>query len=102
NGDALALAAGKLMRIAMPRIRIQADFLHRLDHHLLALRHGANLVDLQPFANDLRNRHARTQAAEGVLEHHLELPSDRAHRPLVEAIQPLTVAFYQALAVREA
>src|SRR5690606_893792 len=98
----LTLPAGKLVRVAVPAVRIQAHFLQRLDDHLLPLLWRADAVDLQSFADDLRNRHARTQTAEGVLEYHLELPPGRAYCLLAQAVQPLTVAFYQALALDEA
>src|SRR5690606_3159597 len=62
NSHPLALPAGKLVRVAVPAVRVQAHFLQRLDHHLLPLLRGADAVDLQPFADDLRDRHARTQA----------------------------------------
>src|SRR5690606_3110577 len=62
----------------------------------------ADAVDLQSFADDLRNRHARAQTAEGVLEYHLELAPGRAYCLLAQAVQPLAVAFYQALALDEA
>ena len=38
--DALALAAGKLMRIAKARFRIETDILQRLHHQRLALAFG--------------------------------------------------------------
>src|SRR5690606_2151608 len=97
--DPLALPAGKLVRIAMPAVRIQPHFTQGVDHHLLPFGGGADAVQLQPFADDLLHRHARTQTAKGVLEHHLELAPGRAYRLLAQSIQALTVAFYQALAL---
>src|SRR5690606_26378689 len=94
--------AGKLVRVTVPTVRIQAHFLQRLDDHLLPLLWRADAVDLQSFADDLRNRHARAQTAEGVLEYHLELAPGRAYCLLAQAVQPLPVAFYQALALDEA
>src|SRR5690606_19617269 len=100
--DTLALPAGKLVRVAMPAVRIQAYFTQRVDHHPLLFGGGADAVDLQPLADDLFHRHARAQAAEGILEHHLELAPGRAYCLLAQAVQALTVALYQALALHQA
>src|SRR5690606_31569259 len=62
---------------------------------------GADAVQLQPLADDLFHRHARAQAAEGILEHHLELAPGRAYCLLAQAVQALTVALYQALALHQ-
>ncbi len=74
NGNALALATGKLVPVAMPRARVQPDFLQRRDDRRFLLLRRADLVDAQPFTDDVRHAHARAQAAERVLEHHLHFP----------------------------
>ncbi|EJZ57560.1 hypothetical protein I1A_001880 [Pseudomonas fluorescens R124] len=74
DGDALALAAGEFVGIAMATLGVEADFLQHANHRCFALGLGADAVGQQPFGNDLLHRHSRAQAAERVLEHHLNLP----------------------------
>ena len=75
DGYPLALATGKLVRLAVPGIGVETDFLQRLNHHLLTLGSRAYTMNLQSFANDLANRHTRAQTAKGVLKNHLKLAS---------------------------
>ncbi len=80
NGDALALAAGELVRIAPAGQRIEPDLLQRPADTLVALLVGERpLVHLQPFGDDVADRHARAERAVGVLEHDLQLVAQRPH-----------------------
>ncbi len=77
NAYALALAARKLVRVAVDLLRRQADAAHhRLDalHHL-GLGH-AGVVRAQGLGNDLRDGHARVQRGQRVLKNHLDVFSD--------------------------
>ena len=42
DGDALALTAGKLVRVAVTAIRVEIDFFKRLDYPALAFRFAAD------------------------------------------------------------
>ena len=81
DGDALALTAGKLMRIALQQAWElglgQADIGQSLKHLVAALlsRH-CRMVNGQPFTDDFFNGHARGQRGKGVLKHHLNLPPE--------------------------
>ncbi len=86
NSDALALAAGKFVGVAIAGFRVQAHFLQRGDNRRFLLGGSAHLVDTQAFADDLAHAHARAQAAERVLEHHLHFPAQRAHLLLAELV----------------
>ena len=77
------------MGVAMATLRVEADFLQYANHRRLALGLGANAMSQQAFGNDLLHRHARAQAAERILEHHLNLPPQRAHQTLIEQAQLL-------------
>ena len=70
-----------------------------LDHPLFPFFAAAKTMDFQSFADNLCHRHARTQAAKGVLEDHLELAPEGAHLTLAQPIQALALKFDQALAV---
>ena len=79
--DALALPAGELVRIAMPRRWVEPDVDQRLGGAAIALLEArARLVHLQPFGDDVADRHARAERAIGVLEDYLEVAPERLHR----------------------
>src|SRR3546814_6606167 len=81
DGDALALAAGELVGVAVAAVGIEADFLQRGDDHRLALVPGAaQVMDLQALGNDLADREARAERAIGILE---DDPHGAAQRPQV-------------------
>ncbi|MCY1421506.1 hypothetical protein D9M71_371640 [compost metagenome] len=87
NGDALPLPPGKLVRVAVPGIRIQT-YLHQCcNDRLFLLFATADAMDIQAFADDLAHRHARAETAEGVLEDHLHLPAQRPYGALRQAIE---------------
>ena len=74
NADALALAAGKLMWIALTRVRRQAYLLQQLRHSGLTFRAaGANSLGAHTFLQDLAHQHARIERGVGVLEDDLEV-----------------------------
>ncbi len=73
NGDALALAAGKLVRIPVHRGRVEPDFLHDFRHHLGARAARFDPVHAQPLGNDLFRRHPGRERAVGVLKHDLHV-----------------------------
>src|SRR5690606_8832748 len=78
-----------LVWVTMPGLRVEAHFLQGGDDCLFpGLAVGA-AVDFQALTDNLRHAHARTETAEGVLEHHLHMPAQRAHLLLREAINGL-------------
>ena len=50
QGDPLPLAAGELVGVAVPLLRVQAHLPHRLDDQPLPVRRVPDLVDEQSFA----------------------------------------------------
>ncbi len=78
NADALALAAGKLVRIAVECIRRQTHLRDdRLDD-LTLLRPVADAVHLQRPGKDGSHRLARIERREWVLKDHLDAAADAA------------------------
>ncbi|MNC51365.1 hypothetical protein D3C75_1006540 [compost metagenome] len=65
------------MGIAMTALRVETDFAQCADHFGVALLGAQLAVHFQAFADDLRHRHSRAEAAEGVLEHHLHFLAPR-------------------------
>ena len=102
NGDALALATGKLMGVTMPAGGVQPHVLEHLDHLRFAVGQAARCVHFQALADDLLHRHARAEAAIGVLEHHLHLLAPWAHLLMVERVQGLTLEANAAAGVEQA
>src|SRR5208282_1677070 len=79
DADALALAAGELVRIA-PRVAgEQADETEELGDPLLARLAAAQVVDGERLGQHLGNRHARVERAIGVLEDDLHLAPQGPH-----------------------
>ncbi|MNT12010.1 hypothetical protein D3C72_1469180 [compost metagenome] len=77
DGDTLTLPARELVGIAMATLGVKADFVQCPDHFGIALFSAQLAVHFQAFADDLRDRHPRAEAAERVLEHHLHLLAPR-------------------------
>ena len=78
DGDALALAAGEFVRIAVVAGRIDADLAEGGGGAVGALGgRQRRLVHEQPFGDDLADGHARRQRAVGVLKDDLELAAQR-------------------------
>ena len=86
----------------MPGFGVQAHFLERRDNRRFLFGGRAHLVDAQALADDFADAHARAQAAERVLEHHLHFPAQRAHLLLAEAVQLLAFEANPALAADQA
>ena len=80
NRDALALAPGKFVRVAVPCRRIDVHLAERFDHPAFTLLTAEfRLVDAQPLLDDFRHRHAGAERPERVLEDDLDLVAQRAH-----------------------
>ncbi|MNS68216.1 hypothetical protein D3C72_1014910 [compost metagenome] len=80
NGDALALASGKLMRIPPAGGRIEADLFQRSGHTGIALvGRKRSLMHFQALGDDLAYGHARAERTVRVLKHHLQPVSERLH-----------------------
>ena len=80
DADALALAAGEFVRIAVGMLGVQAHTLQHFNNALPAVRLGGRkLVDVDGLAHDVAHRHAGVQAGIGVLEHDLHLAAVRQH-----------------------
>ena len=62
NADALPLAAGELVGVAVGVLRVQAHLGHQLQHPLLPLLlGGVHLVYVQRLGNDIGDGHTRVQ-----------------------------------------
>src|SRR5580704_14286165 len=72
DGDALALAAREFMRVAVERIRRQADLLDERGGPRAALVFRADPLDAQRLGDDVGNGHARIERREGILEDDLD------------------------------
>ena len=80
DGDALALAAGEFMGIAVEQLGPQADLLGKPHDAGLALGRAQPVRHGQRLGDDAGHRHARIQRALRVLEHDLEAPAERGQR----------------------
>ena len=79
DADALALAAGELVREAVVVLRVEADDLEQLLDAALDLGVGAELVHLERLGDDEADALARVQRRVRVLEDHHHLAPDRPH-----------------------
>ena len=78
DADALALAAGELVRVAVVVLRVEPDRVHQLLDRPLALALARlELVDRERLADDRADRLARVQRRVRVLEDHLHLAPQR-------------------------
>src|SRR6202007_634687 len=84
NADALALAAGKLMRIVLHLVRPQADLLEQVCDPLLLVAARGKAVHAERLADDVARGHARIERGEWVLEHDLHRTPNRAQLGLAE------------------
>ena len=73
NADALALTAGKLMRVTVDVLGVEAHDVEELAHGLHALLFGAHVVDRHGLRDDLADGHARVQARIWILEDELHV-----------------------------
>src|SRR5690606_28795027 len=71
DGDALPLAAGKLVRITEPEAGTQRYLVQRTPYAIFAV---GNAMDGKRLLQQPVHRLARMQGAIGILEHHLHLP----------------------------
>ena len=79
DADALALAAGELVREAVVVLRVETDDLEQLLHAPLDLGVGADAVHLERLADDEADALARVQRSVRILEDHHHLAAHRAH-----------------------
>ena len=63
DADALALAAGELVRVALGVVGVEPDRRQQLADALAALGLGADAVDVERLADDAAGRHPRVEAA---------------------------------------
>lgn len=77
DGDALALAAGKLVREEPRLIRAQAHGLHEPQHLAAALLLRADVQKIHRLADDVPGPAARVQGGVRVLENELDPPPER-------------------------
>ena len=84
DADALALAAGELVRIARRVLGAQPDLVEQLPHARVGRGALGELVDREPLAHDRADGHARIERRERILEDDLhlaaQLPQSRARR----------------------
>ena len=82
DADALPLAPGKLVRVAIQVGRVEAHFHQDFLDAVAAFGFGSDTVDPQPFLDDPADGHAGIQGAERILKDDLhiaaELPQRRA------------------------
>ena len=91
NGNALALAARKLMRVLVRILRAQAYLLQHLDGAVALLGTAAVALSLQWLADDAFHRLARVQRSIRVLKHHLEILARAAQSVGWHAVQVLAM-----------
>ena len=81
DGDALSLPAGKLVGVAVHDGGIEPGLGERAGHRLAAVEVAQlALVQHEALADDVDDREPRRQRAIGILEHHLHVAAQRAHR----------------------
>src|SRR5260221_5010481 len=79
DADALALAAGEFVRIALHRLAAQADLLEKDGDAAGEVRAVGDLVVAQRLANDITDIHARVERGIGILEDDLQLAAIGPH-----------------------
>jgi len=92
QADALPLAAGELVRVALDRVAGQAHLIQQLEHALLLLGPAADALDGQRLADDRADPHPRVQRGVRVLEHKLQVAPVAAQ---LAAAQRVDVAPFQ-------
>ena len=81
DDDALALAAGEFVRVAVGVLGGEADALEDLDHGVALAAAAPEVVDRQRLGQRRADPHARVEARERVLEDDLHAPADRRAWP---------------------
>ena len=91
DADALALAAGELVREALRHLGLKADAPQEVRHLVARLGASGELMHEQRFGDRRADAEARVEAGEGVLEDHLRAASHVAQRALPEIEHVLAV-----------
>ncbi len=91
DADALPLAAGELVRVAVGEVGVEADRLQQFLHALGALVLGHQLVDLHRLGHDVAHGHAWVQRGVRILEDHLQVAPHLPHLGAVERGQVAAV-----------
>src|SRR5258706_5208516 len=91
DADALALAAGELVRIVLHLIRPEPDLLEQFGDAVALFASCRQTVDAEWLADDIARRHPGIERSKRVLEHDLHRTSMRAQVCLAEIgdIQPI-------------
>ena len=86
DADALALAAGEAVRIAL-QVAARSSPTSDISSFTSSLRSAevADAVDHQRLAQDVVDRHARVERAEGVLEDELDVAAERGQRVALQS-----------------
>ena len=82
NPDALPLAAGELVRVAVVVLGVEADQLEQLLHGALDPARRLDLLQPERRAHDRPHRVPGIERGVGILEDHLDLAPQRAHPAL--------------------
>src|SRR5471032_3234746 len=75
------------MGVAMAAVGVQADLAQYLDDFPFTVLGAELAMDHQPFGNDLLHTHTRAEAAERVLENHLQIAAPGLELTLAEPLQ---------------
>src|SRR4029453_17191599 len=91
DADALALAAGELMRVVLHLIRPEPDLLKQFGDALALLASRRQTMDAEWLPNNVARRHPGIERSKRILEHDLHRTSMRAPVRLAEMgyIQPV-------------
>ncbi len=82
DADALALAAGELVRIAVDVLRVEADHVQQLLDPAAAVALRCHFgVDVVRLPDDVPDRHTGVEGRVRVLEDHLDVAADRLEGP---------------------
>ncbi|CUK21701.1 Uncharacterised protein [Achromobacter sp. 2789STDY5608615] len=98
DADALALAAGELVRIAVDHLGHEAALVHQPAHPFLRLGAAGDAVDQQRLHDGVADRHARVERGERILEDELDVPAQRLHGAAAQRADVLAVEFDRAAA----
>ena len=97
EADALALAAGELVRVAGGGVGRQADDIEELAHALARLAPLGDAVDAERLTHDPPHAVARVQGRVRVLEDHLHAPAQRPQGALAQVRDVLPVEDHVAV-----
>ena len=85
DADALALSAGKAVRVPVEEARVESDEAHQLLRHVGPIIGIADLVDHERLAQDVEHRHPRAERSERILKNVLDAPPEPHQRLRVGA-----------------